>query len=305
MERKKSFLMMAFAAGKESTESVAVKKYIGIAPMYVLAVNPNKAELEKLYNTELEKEPEYLTKTEIDGKEVENIRIDFIVKSDEEKCGTDFTTKLSFFLRKEYRFNRDQTKVQVIDKYGRTAWVTKEQLQTKEIPVYSSGQANLDKDYRPCFVGEEDLTNFIKTFLNIPNVMKYVNNTWVMVDNPSECEARLDNIEKYFKNDFSELKSIIKLQPKNKVKVMFGVRTADDGKQYQTFYSQKVLSNNAGDAAYAKLDKELQERKALGAYSNVEFVAQPITEYTVKATTFTSTPSEDPFASNSEWPFGN
>ena len=304
MERK-SFLMMAFAAGREFIEGVAVKKYIGIAPMYVLAVNPNKAELEKLYNTELEKAPEYLTKTEIDGKEVENVRIDFIVKSDEEKCGVDFTTKLSFFLRKEYRFNRDQTKVQVIDKYGRTAWVTKEQLQTKEIPVYSSGLANLDKDYRPCYVGEEDLNNFIKTFLNIPNVMKYVNNTWVMVDNPSECEARLDNIEKYFKNDFTELKNIIKLQPKNKVKVMFGVRTADDGKQYQTFYSQKVLTNNAGDAAFAKLDKELQERKAAGAYSNVEFLAQPIKEYTVEATSFASATPDDPFAPSNEWPFGN
>ncbi len=42
---------MAFASGKESTEGNEIKKYTGIAPVYVLAVNPNKEELESIYGT--------------------------------------------------------------------------------------------------------------------------------------------------------------------------------------------------------------------------------------------------------------
>lgn len=290
-------VFMAFASGKESTEGNVVKKYIGVAPVFVLAVNPNKKELEGIYNTSLENDPEYLSKVSINGEDVDSARIDFIVKTDTDKCGVEMTTKIPFFLRKEYRFNKDKTKVQVIDKYGRTAWVTVEQAKNKEIPMYSNGPANLDKDYRPCFVGEEDLTNFIKNYLNIPNVMRYVNNSWVLVDNPEECEARLDSIASYFKNDFSELKTIISLQPKNKIKVMFGVRTTEDNKQYQSVYTQMTLKNSVSD--YSKLDKDLQERKANGAYATTEFDTCNIKEYVVEPTKF-----ETPELSNTdELPF--
>ena len=274
---------MAFSAGKESSEGGAIKRYIGVAPVKVLATNPTKSELEALYGTTLEKDVEYTGTQNVDGKDVPYARIDFIVRTDAEKCdGIEMTTKVSYFIRKEYRFNGEKTKVQVIDKYGRTAWVTKEQANAHEIPEYKNGPANLDKDYRPCYVGEEDLTNFIKTYLNIPNVQKYVNGKWELVDNPAECEARLDGIDKFFAGDFKELKEIMSYQPNNKVKVLFGVRTTDDGKQYQAAYTQMVLRNGVTD--FSKLDKDLQERKANGAYSTTEFVVTPIHEYNVEST---------------------
>ena len=291
---------MAFSKGTVSTEGNEIKRYIGVAPVYVLAVNPNKEQLEKLYNRSLDNAPEYISEIEVgeDKHKVPNVRLDFIVKTDVEKCGgVEFITKVSLFLRKEYRYNRDKTKVQVIDKYGRTAWVTIEQAKNHEIPVYSNGPANLDKDYRPAYVGEEELTDFLKAYLNIPNVMKYVNEKWVMVDNPSDCEARLEKIENYFKGDFSELRSAIALQPTNKVKVLFGVRTTDDNKQYQAVYTQMFLKNSITD--YSKLDKHLQERKNAGAYSTTEFEVCNFKEYKVEVTDFSkSSPSNDPFASN-------
>nr|DAY45744.1 MAG TPA: hypothetical protein [Crassvirales sp.] len=297
---KNNYNFMAFAKGSESTEGSPIKKYIGVAPVYVLAVNPSKEELEKLYNTQLENEPQYLSTIEVgeDKHKVDNLRVDFIVKTDPEKAnGVDFTTKVTFFLRKEPRTNRDNTKVQVIDKYGRTAWVTQEQFKAKEIPMYSNGPANLDKDYRACYHGEEELTNFIKTYLNIPNVMKYVNEKWVMVDNPSECESRLEHLEDCFKGNFKELQEAIQLQPNNKLRVMFGVRTTDDNKQYQAVYTQMFLKNNVTD--YSKLDKDLQERKQAGAYPTTEFLAQDVQEYEVKATNFSAS-NDMPFAAPSE-----
>lgn len=286
-----NFAFMAFSKGTESTEGNVIKRYTGVAPVFVLGVNPSKAELEKIYNTQIENDPEYIGEIEVGDEgnkhKVQNVRLDFIVKADPEKCvGIDFTTKVSLFIRNEYRYNRDHTKVQVIDKYGRTAWVTIEQAKTHEIPMYKNGPANLDKDYRPCFHGEEELTNFLKAYLNIPNVMKYVNSTWVMVDNPTDCEARLEHIPDYFKGNFKELRDAIALQPTNKVKVLFGVKTTDDNKQYQAVYTQMFLKNNITD--YSRLDADLEERKANGAYPNTEFTVGDLKEYNVESTDLSS-----------------
>lgn len=307
--KKVGYAFMAFSKGTESKEGNAVKRYTGVAPVFVLAVNPDKAELEKLYNTQLENDPEYLGEVEVgeDKHKVQNVRLDFIVKTDAEKCGgIEFTTRVTLFIRKEYRYNRDQTKVQVIDKYGRTAWVTIEQAKAHEIPMYKNGPANIDKDYRPAYHGEGKLTNFIKAYLNIPNVMKYVNEKWVMVDNPEDCEARLEHIEDYFKGNFKELRDVIALQPNNRVKVLFGVKTTDDNKQYQAFYDQMFLRNITTD--YSKLDADLQERKAAGAYPTTEFIVCGLKEYNVEATNFSNSGSSDmPFPKAEEsnpWDFG-
>lgn len=286
-------LFMAFAKGQESTEGSIVKRYVGVAPCFIQAVNPNRKEMEALYNTTLEKDPEYLSAFELDGVNIPSVRIDFIVKTDPEKSnGIEMQSKVAFFLRKEYRYNRDKSKVQVIDKYGRTAWVTIAEAQAHQIPVYSTGPANLDVDYRPCYVGEEELTNFIKAYLNIPNVMKYVNNSWKMVDNPQDCEARLERIDSYFNEDFSELKEVINLQPNNKVKLLFGVRTNDEGKMYQSVYTQMPLKNGVTD--YSKLSKDLEDRKAAGAYPSTTFEVCPLKEFTVTATDLANAAAPSP-----------
>lgn len=310
--KKVGYAFMAFSKGTESKEGNAVKRYIGVATVFVLAVNPSKSELEKLYNTQLENAPEYLSEVEVgeDKHKVQNVRLDFIVKTDAEKCGgIEFTTKASFFIRNEYRYNKDQTKVQVIDKYGRTAWVTIEQAKAHEIPVYKNGPANIDKDYRPAYHGEEELTKFIKAYLGISNVMKYVNNTWVMVDNPEDCEARLEDIAEYFKGNFKELRDVIALQPNNKVKILFGVKTTDDNKQYQAIYNQMFLRNITTD--YSKLDENLQERKAAGAYPTTEFTVCDLKEYNVESTDLSNSGASGdmPFppgndAGGTPWDFG-
>lgn len=280
---KTNRLFMAFSAGKESTEGGEFKRYIGVAPVRVLAVNPTKSEQEKLYNTTLDKDPEYVGNINVNGKDVQNVRISFVVKTDEEKCGIDMTTNVTFFLQNAPRMGSQSGKYQIIDKYGRTAWATEEDIKAKQIPVYSNGKpANIDADYRQAYIGEEELTNFIKNYLNIPNVQKYVDGEWKLVDNPSECEARLDKIADYFKGNFAELKSIISLQPNNKIKVMFGVRTSEDGKEYQAVYTRMTLKNGVSD--YSRLDKDLQEAKQNGAYSTTEFSVCPIKEYKIEAT---------------------
>lgn len=299
---KTNKLFMAFATGKESTEGSVVKRYIGVGPVFVLGVNPNKAELEKLYDIELENAPEYLTETEI-GQEgakvkVPQVRIDFIVQTDPEKCGgIDMKTKVSFFLAKEVRYNRDGTKVQVINKYGETTWLPIENAKAGTVPESLSWFE--PADFRPALIGEEELTGFIKAYLNIPNKSyRKKNGEVVEISNKADAEARLDKVQDYFKGDFSELRNVIALQPKNKVKCMFGVRTTDEGKQYQAVYTQKFLKNNVTD--YSKLDEEMQERKANGAYPSTEFSVCDLKEYVVESTSFDNAAGDMPFDAPSE-----
>lgn len=270
---------MAFGKVAQSTEAVEIKRYVGVAPVKVLAVNPNKATLEKYFNTTLENEPTYTG----DNEGIKYARIDFLVQTDAEKCGVDMITRLSFYIRDEKRYNRDKTKIQVIDEYGRTAWVTADEFKEKRIPIYSNGSAaNISNNYRACLNGEEYLTNFVRTYLNIPNVMRYVNNTWIMIENPSDAECRFDNIKDWFDGKFTDIKDINTLMPENKVKVLFGVKNAENGNQYQDFYNRMFLSN--GTSRYERLQKDVTTSLQNGSYPNTEFEVCAIKEYVVNAT---------------------
>ena len=288
---------MAFGKVSESTEgSGEIKRYVGIGSTYILGVNPNKEELEKIYGRTIENEPEYTGVQDSNGTQVPYIRLDFITAVDPEVTnGIDMKSKLSFFIRKEARYNRDKTKVQVIDKYCRTCWVNVNDAKNHVIPQYANGPANIDKDYRPAYVGEEDLTNFLKAYLCIDNVMDYKNGTWVMKDNPTDYECRLEHIADYFSGNVSEIKDAIAMMPKNKVKLLYGVRTNDEGKQYQAIYTQMVLRN--GSTNFDRLAKDLHDRKEAGAYPTTEFEICELKEYTVEATNLSSSIKEDPFAS--------
>ena len=290
---------MAFGQGQVSSEGGSIKRYIGVASVSVLAINPLKEELEKLYGRTLDNAPEYVGEAEVGETKVPQVRLDFIVKADPDKYldannqPLNFVSKVSLFIRRAYRYNKDNTKVQVIDKYGRTAWVTVEQAKNHEIPVYTSGPANIDKGYRPAYVGEEELIKFLIAYLNIPACQRYINGEWVMndADKLADSEAMLEHIEDYFKGDVSELKTIIGYQPNNKLKVLFGIRNTDDGRQHQTVYTRMFLKNGVND--YSKLDKDVKQTQEAGALSTSEFDCTELHEYVVESTSFAPTSGTD------------
>lgn len=284
---------MGFAKGKQ-TKEVEFKLYTGVAPVFIAGVNMTKDELESTYGREFEKEPEYLG-TDNDGNK--QARIEFVLRTDEENCGVDIYTRMSIFLSATPEKNKEGSKVHVIDKYGRTAWVTLEQAKNHEIPVYKNGPALIDKDYRAAFVGEVQLTELLKTFLGIPNVLSYKDGKWVANPNvnPEDCEARLDveTFKKIFNGDFSELKAIVNYQPENKIKVLFGVNTKDD-RQYQTVYSRKVFPYNVTNKGILDLAAEIDMTKSNGGLATTEFTFDKLQEYKVTPTPLESKVSEIP-----------
>lgn len=288
---KKNF--MAFSQGNVSSEGEGAKLYVGVGSVFVKAINPTKAKLAEVYGRDQDKDPEYLGEVDFNGVKIQTVRIEFLSVTDPEKNdGIEKVVRPAITIRNQRRLNGDGTKVQVVDEYGRFAWVTLEQAEKHEIPIYKNGPANITANYRDAYPGEEQLVNTIKAYLNIPNPMKYVNNEWVMIEHPEDAEARLDHIADYFKGDFSELQQLLQYQPNNKMKILFGVRTTDDNKQYQAFYMDMVLKNGVTD--YSRLDKDLQERKEAASESsalkNTYFEVCPLKEYEVKPTQIEAAP---------------
>lgn len=298
--------------GNVSKEAQEFKRYIGVCPVFVKAVNPNKAEHEKLFNTTLKEAPAYVQDKEDDkGNSYKNVRISVVMQPDVENIGFEMPLiTMPLFVTNQKQIGTKSGKYQVVDKYGRFAWATEAEISAKEIPTYSNGKkADISSDYRIACVGEEDLTAFIKTFLCIPNITKWNNDKKCMIPNndvkPEDCECRLEieSLEKLFKGDFSEIKDILGFQPTNKVKVCLGVRTdTNSGKLFQSVYTKKFMSNASTN--YNSLDKMLQTDISYATENNkvlnTEYSAEAVHEYSVTPTNFSATPET---ASSNDMPF--
>lgn len=305
-----------------SSQGTDFKKYVGVASFRVLGVNPTKEELEKFYGRELQEEPVYIkekTDEQDGGKTYKQMRISFMIQADDPKTVEQinpndresmktnanlkepYKTTINFFIDSRYFYNRDKSKVQVIDKYGRTAWVTIEQAKNHQIPVYSNGPAKLDADYTPALRGEDALTEFILNYLNVTPVETYNKNTgtWIVNPHPEDCEGKLYHIKDYFNGDISELKEYCGYMPTNYVKLLAGIRNDDQGNQYNTIYTRLTMRNGA--RTYTRFKDSIDgltkndsvfSNDPIGVISNIE-------EYkdNVQETDLSKSPvSDDPFA---------
>ncbi len=321
---KKGITLMAVATGQESKE-IVTKRYIGIAALGYVAVNPTREEQNKILEQDSNTEPiKYVGETAVKDKNnqdvnVPQIRISVMMKTDPEiACnnGLEQYFFLNYFINKaaSYSFKDGVTKVQVIDKYGRTAWVTEEQLKSHLVPEYiikngpRAGQtmkANICPEYRVAYQGEENLVKLIIAFLNIPrpDVWDADKKVYIMKTDPKELaksECMLDDIKKYFEGNVSELQKIFKFQPKNRMKVLVGVRTTQSGAQYQDVYTQMPLKLAVTN--YNVWEEALKADKAVGRHPNTEYRVTNLMEFKAQATDYskegTSIEGADPFASS-------
>jgi hypothetical protein len=275
--------------GKQSEET-SFKLYKGVAALNIIAVNPTKSEMEKITGRTMDNEPEYVGK---DDNGNDTVRLTFWAKTAADSKvnnGIEMTTSFSFILTKKQRVGANSGKVQVIDKYGRTAWATKEDIASKSIPQYSSGPANIDKDYRPACDGEEFLVDFLIQWLNIPGPAVYKEGKWVMKEDPSDSEVSL-NLGDLFKGNVTDIAGLVPLASNYAVKAAVGIRTTDEGKQYHQVFTRKFLKNSVTD--YSKLDATITDFKNNGGAPNVTYSTLPLHEHVVEETKFTETPATD------------
>lgn len=310
---------MAFSKGQKRDAEISVKRYIGLAAVKILGVNPTAEEQNKFFNTTAFTEnPVYIGKGKAKNSkgediEVPQIRLNFVVRTNPSiKCNNciEMTTNVSIFLSKgfQYSHKNDVTKIKVIDEFGRTAWATAEDLKNHAIPVYANGPARISNNYRACYIGEEELLNFLKIYLGIPNPEVWNESQGKFVMKPAseleDCKCGFDNIEKYFNGDISEIKEILSYQPENMIKILFGVRTADDGKQYQATYTRAFVSVTSTN--YNRLKKDLEDAQAAGAFSTTAFEVCDLKEFNIQATDYSKDAADDAFnqTPSNDLPFG-
>lgn len=287
---KQHYSFLAIGKTQESTEAGQdFKRYIGVGSSYVLAVNPTKKELDALRGFESQNEPEYIKEVELeDGKKVKEVHINFVVKTDPEtNDGIETINQLMFTLRPVPAYNRDQTKVQVIDNYGNCTWANVKEVEDgKKLFADNGSPLKIDAKYRKACVGEADLVGFLKKYLCVADAFNYIGGAWVLKENASDYIFALEHIKDYFNGDFKELKDALALQPHNKVKLLYGVRTSDEGKQFQAVANREdlILPNSAGPNALTRMDGRLKEMKNNGSFPTTDFKVQPLQEWSVEPT---------------------
>ena len=297
-EFNKSFLAIGKTQESKEAGESSFKRYVGLGSTYVKGVQPTKKEIDEFFGFESQAEPEYVKDTD-NGKEV---HITFLLQTDPEaNNGIELKSRAMFTLRLAPAYNRDQTKVQVIDQYGNYTWANTEDAKAGKALVGANGNPQkIDTKYRMACVGECDLVAFLKKYLCVADAFNYVNGQWIKKDNANECVFGLENIKDYFKGDFKELKDALSLQPNNKIKLLYGVRTTDEGKQYQAVCTrgELILSNSANANAVTRLEKDLVNAKQNGAYQNIDYRVCELQEWTVEPTNL-----EKPADTSGDMPF--
>lgn len=281
--------------GKQVEENQSFRRYVGFAPVKVLCVNPNKAQLAEI-GINVNDEPVYKTQIEVDGKKVNQTRVTIYVQTTDNDNKVDIISNVNFFCTNEVNVNRDKTKFQVIDNFGESSWVTKEQYQTKALPP----KTKMFGDYRPAKRGEVELTKFIKYWAGIEDRTRWDNNaqTFVPVNDVENCDIQL-NWEDIMSGKLEEIKGLIAAAKEKetkenvvyKIKVLFGVQTTSEGRRYQTIFSRDFMrNNNNGYTNFYK--KNIEDYKKSGGMANVEYSAMIIHEYIPEKSVVT--PSDSP-----------
>jgi hypothetical protein len=254
-----------FGKGQEVGDSVARKLYTGVENFKVIAVNPTKEELAKIYGRDITFDLEYINETEVkDGagdRKVPQVRLDFYLSNEE-----GVNVKASFYVAKTFHQSATN-KFKVVNDFGRTTWLTKEAIDSGSVPEnmhwYNSSGLKVAKR------GEEEVLSFIINLLNIPYDL-------TKVADVSEAYARIPEAdwEKIFAGDFSILRAAIE-STNNKIGMLLGVKTKADGGLVQAVFNrhtlrQYVLPQNKA-TKFQYLLKDLAEAKANNAFGNVDF----------------------------------
>ena len=311
---------MAVGKGRAATEEVVAKRLQGVAAGTIEAVNPDLKALKELFpHSQATEEPKYVGTTTVKNSkdmdvEVPQVRISLIFKTDpaiSTNNGIEATINIPIFLAKGYSYSHKNgiTKVQVIDKYGRTGWATQEEIKTHAIPQYANGPANIDKDYHPCYIGEDELVSLIIAYLGLPRPDVWNDDTKkfemkTKEEELAESVCLLDHMDDYFKGDLSELREILAYQPDNRVKVVLGIRTSSNGNQYQAAYTKQWIK--LGTSNYKSVIKAIEDAEKAardnGREPSTQYVVGALEEVSLKATNYASQASQSP-SSDDDNPF--
>lgn len=205
---------------KEQGQQTEYAKKVGLFESTVIAINPTMEEYKDVLNMELKEDSkaiEYLGKSQ-DGNTT--LRVDFWLEEIKNKD----KFKVTFFLENKERTNKDETKKQYINNIGTCSWAD----DANNLPSWFAG-----RDYRVAFTGEEDLYNFVKTWLGNLDYRD------------AETTLQLD-WKTLMKGNLKDLKSQIGGEYCTTVVALATIKTVikdDSSKEYQSVYNKGFLAS--------------------------------------------------------------
>jgi len=215
---------MSNIGGKKKEQSQGQQteypKKVGLFEANVIAINPTMEEYKDVLNMELKEDSkavEYLGKSQ-DGNTT--LRVDFWLEEIKNKD----KFKVTFFLEDKERTNKDETKKQYINNIGTCSWAD----DANNLPSWFAG-----RDYRVAFTGEEDLYNFVKTWLGNLDYRD------------AETTLQLD-WKTLMKGNLKDLKSQIDGEYCTTVVALATIKTVvkdDAAKEYQSVYNKGFLAS--------------------------------------------------------------
>jgi len=220
------------------------KKFVGFTPVEVVAVNPTRAELNKLLGKEdSDTDKDIIYKTE-DAEGNDKIKLTFWLYA----SSIDKYQSYSFSLTNKVRVSKDGLKTQFVNSTCMTAWAdTKENL-GKWFTTFTDREGTElgEKTIREALMGEEELATILHSWLGRLNF--YNAATSVLADT-----------KKLFNEDYTELRAIIGGNYDTPFLALFGVQTdeSDPEKQYQVIYGKSFL----GEAYMDGINKGLRFSK--------------------------------------------
>jgi hypothetical protein len=261
-----------FGTGQETGEPVqgsTFKKYKGIIPFNVISVNPDIMALKKLFpKRDITDEPRYIFEKEGRKSFCFRIYLRMIDPKQEEPPIMD----VSFWLGDNFAVSSGG-KVQVINVYGDTKWITKEELAAKEIKTLGTMRPFPGK-WRQAVQGEEKLTRFVRDFLCIKQPFNYKSGEWILKEGDAikECEGYFegDDLKKLISGNSDPIRKYLAGRPDNKIKFLCGIR-ANNGKEYQTVYPFSISYNGTANG----VNKQLEADRAFGRESDTDYGEYP------------------------------
>ena len=193
-------------------------KKVGLFEARVIAVNPTTEEYSDVLGRQLKedsKATEYLG-TSKDGNA--RLRLDFWL----EEVKSQEKYKLTFFIENKEKENKDQTKKQYINNIGRCTWADS----PNNLPTWFKEREN-----RVAFVGEEDLYNFLRSWLS-------------NIDFSSKKSTLQLEFNKLIKGNVKELKEQINGEWATNIVALATIsskETEDGTKEFQNVYNKSFL----------------------------------------------------------------
>jgi hypothetical protein len=214
---------MSNIGGKKKEQAQEQREYakkVGLFEASVIAINPTMEEYKDVLGMELKEDSkaiEYLGKSQ-DGNTT--LRVDFWLEEVKNKD----KFKVTFFLENKERTNKDETKKQYINNIGTCSWAD----DVNNLPSWFS-----NRDYRVAFAGEEDLYNFVKTWLG--NLDYRDAETTLQLEWKTLMKGNLKDLKSQIDGEYcttvialATIKSVVK---------------DDESKEYQSVYNKAFLAS--------------------------------------------------------------